>query len=295
MTALILAGLAAAVHGTADDGRVVRLHLAGPHMPRGVKTEVILPPGWCEGEQIPLVLFLHDGWGSERSFRRRGLAGQLAALMRNDLLPRAVVASPRHRGTFLMDGPRGAMESFVALDLIAALEEQFPGAGGDRSRRHVWGISLGGYGAIKLALRRPGVFGRAAALAPWVQSLTGGEPRSRGNFLHAFFLHRALDSKRGRRSMEDNDLFSLVRSADPETMPPLLIVTGGRDRWEPGALALLEELRRHGVDVAAESHPDVRHRWNDWLPLSPRVFQFLLAPDEELDTVLSEPSGAGRE
>lgn len=275
---LVLAGVAAAATAGAETGRVVRVTLTGAHMPDGVETEVILPPDWNSSESLPLVVFLHDGWGNERSFRRQGLAAQFEALVRNDLMPRAVIASPRHRGTFLMDGPRGAMESFVAHDLIPALEERFPGAGGERARRLVWGVSMGGYGAIKLALRHPEVFGRAAALAPWVQSLTGGEPRGRGNFIQRFFLRQALRSPRGEERLRENDLFHLIQTVDPAPVPPLLVVTGGRDRWAPGASVLLEEMADLGFPVATQSHPEVRHRWTDWLPLAPEVSRFLLSP-----------------
>ncbi|MCX7022828.1 MAG: transglycosylase SLT domain-containing protein [bacterium] len=149
----------------------MKIVVGGPHAAEGVATEVVLPPGWQPGQPALLMVFLHDGWGSEKSFRKHDLAAVALGMMQGGAIPPVVIASPRHRGTFIVDSPRGQMESFVAEDLVPAIEREFPGAGGSRDRRSVWGISLGGYGALKMALRHPGVYGRVAALAPWVQPL----------------------------------------------------------------------------------------------------------------------------
>lgn len=292
---LIVLGVGAAWSVMVEAGTVVRLRLAGPSMPEGVATEVALPPGWTEGEAVPLVVFLHDGWGSEQSYRRRGLAAQAWALMRAGLLPRAIVASPRHRGTFLMDGPRGAMESFLARDLIPSLEELFPGAGGERARRAVWGISLGGYGAIKMGWRHPEVFGRVAALAPWVQELTGTPGPEGGGVLQTWALSRSLGRGENRVNRDDNDLFALVHRVDAASVPDLCIITGGRDRWEPGALALIEQIYRSEMRAETVSIPSMRHRWSDWRSVTPEVMRFVLGiPDACAQLGVSGPLSGKR-
>jgi hypothetical protein len=129
--------------------RVVKTVLPGPRAPQGVRTEVVLAPGWRSGQAALLMVFLRDGCESEKSFRKHGLAA-LAPEMLRDALPPLVIASPRHRGTFTVDAPHREMESFVAAELVPALENEFPGA--SRQRRSVWGISRGGYGAVTIAL-----------------------------------------------------------------------------------------------------------------------------------------------
>jgi S-formylglutathione hydrolase len=57
------------------------------------------------------------------------------------------------------------MESYVARDLPVAIEANFPVAVG---RRGIFGHSMGGHGALVLALRNPGLYQSVSAFAPVV-------------------------------------------------------------------------------------------------------------------------------
>jgi enterochelin esterase-like enzyme len=240
-----------------------------------VPTEVVLPPGWRPGQPALLMVFLHDGWGSEKSFRRHGLAALATGMMRGGAIPPVIIASPRHRGTFLVDSPRAAMESFIAEDLVPALEAAYPGAGGSRDRRSVWGISMGGYGALKMALRHRGVFGRVAALAPWVQSLDWESYARHITWRSRRLLEPVFGRTREESRFEANDLYRIAEGADPEDAPPIYVRTGSRDRWEDGAQKLIALLRARGIAVDAASIPGARHRWSDWRAATPGVLEFL--------------------
>ncbi len=255
--------------------RAVRLLVRGPHAPAGVPTEVLLPPGWKPGEPALLMVFLHDGWGSEASFRRHGLADLAAGMMQGGAIPPVVIACPRHRGTFIVDSPRAAMESFIADDLVPDLERRFPGAGGSRARRSVWGISMGGYGALKMALRHPAVFGRAGALAPWVEPLAWERYERERTWWRRRLLEPVFGRTRAESRFEANDLFRIASAADPRPVPPLYVRTGSNDRWEPGALELVAALRGRGIAVDATSVPGARHRWSDWRRATPALLEFL--------------------
>ncbi len=270
-----LALLAPSLTLAGDSPRVVRSVLRGPHAPLGVPTEVLLPPGWRPGQPALLMVFLHDGWGSERSFRRHGLAAIASGMMEAGALPPVVIASPRHRGTFLVDSPRGAMESFGADDLVPALEREFPGAGGSAGRRSVWGISMGGYGALKIALRHPGMFGRVGALAPWVQRLSWDDYERHRTWWGRHLLEPVFGCSREESRFEANDLFRIAAEADPSKVPPVIVRTGSSDRWEAGALELVAALRARGIEVDAASAPGARHAWRDWRRTTPALLAFL--------------------
>jgi S-formylglutathione hydrolase FrmB len=221
------------------------------------------------------MVFLHDGWGSQRSLRRKGLAEVAAGMMERGELPATVIASPRIRGTFASDSPRGAMETFLAEHLVPALERRFPGAGGARERRCVWGISLGGYGALKLALRHPGAYGRAAALAPWVQPLSWESYEAERGLLGRWLLEPVFGSSREESRFEVNDLYRIGAAAEPKLVPPLYVRTGSEDRWERVALELVRQLLERGIAVDAASIPGARHDWSDWREAAPGVLRFL--------------------
>ncbi len=273
--ALALAFAAPGLARAGSSPRIVNAVFRGPHAPQGVATDVVLPPGWQPGQPALLMVFLHDGRGTQRSFRTHGLAAIATRMMREGVIPALVIASPRLKGTFIVDSPRGAMESFVADDLVPALERDFPGVGGARERRSVWGISMGGYGALKMALRHPEVFGRVAALAPWVQPLDWGSHERNRTLLSRWLLEPVFGRTREESRFEANDLYRIAGSANPAAAPPIYVRTGGSDRWEPGAEKLVEVLRQRGIAVDAASIPGARHRWRDWRAATPGVLEFL--------------------
>ena len=275
VVALALAFAAPGLARAGSSPRIVKTVLRGPHAPQGVATEVVLPPGWQPGQSALVMVFLHDGWGSERSFRRHGLAAVAMSLMQGGTIPPVIIASPRHRGTFIVDSPRGEMESFVAEDLVPALEREFPGAGGSRDRRSVWGISMGGYGALKMALRHPESYGRVAALALWVQPLAWDSYERNRTLWSRWVLEPVFGRSREESRFEANDIVLIAAAADPATVPPIYVRTGSRDRWEKGAQELVALLRGRGIAVDAASIPGAKHDWSDWRAATPAVLEFL--------------------
>ncbi|OYW30941.1 MAG: S-formylglutathione hydrolase, partial [Azorhizobium sp. 12-66-6] len=61
------------------------------------------------------------------------------------------------------------MASYVSTELPALVAAQFPA---DMSRQGIFGHSMGGHGALTLALKHPGRFKSCSAFAPIVQSST---------------------------------------------------------------------------------------------------------------------------
>ena len=246
-----------------------------PVMPEPVRVEVLLPPNWSPGASARLMVFLHDGWGNQHSLRRKGLAEIAAGMMERGELAPTVIASPRIRGTFASDSPRGAMETFLAEHLVPVLERHFPGVGGAPESRSVWGISLGGYGALKLALRHPGVYGRVAALAPWVQPLSWDAYEPNRGLLSRWVLEPVFGSSREESRFETNDLYRIAAAAEASLVPPLYVRTGSEDRWERGALELVRQLLERRIAVDAASIPGAKHDWSDWREAAPGVLRFL--------------------
>jgi enterochelin esterase-like enzyme len=272
--ALLAALLAAPALAAGVRTESVAIPAAG--MPEPVSTEVLLPPGWSPGTPARLMVFLHDGFGNQHSLRRKGLAEIAVGMMERGELAPTVIASPRIRGTFASDSPRGAMETFLAEHLVPDLERRYPGAGGVPEWRSVWGISLGGYGALKLALRHPGVYGRVAALAPWVQPLSWEQYEPNRGLLGRWLLEPVFGSSREESRFEVNDLYRIAASADPAQVPPLYVRTGSEDRWERGALELVRQLLERGIAVDAASIPGAKHDWSDWREAAPGLLRFLV-------------------
>jgi S-formylglutathione hydrolase FrmB len=121
-----------------------------------------------------------------------------------------------------------------------------------REDTFVAGLSMGGYGALKWALRQPDRFGAAASLsgALDVERILPQRPE---------IFERVFDG----RLDADDDLFSLVRAHRREDLPRLYVGCGTEDELYDGNLRFTEAAAAAGVDVRTDFRPG-RHEWELW-------------------------------
>ncbi|WP_374569726.1 S-formylglutathione hydrolase [Phenylobacterium sp.] len=129
---------------------------------------------------FPVLIWLSGLTCTEENFTTK--AGAYAAAARHGVAIAAPDTSPRGEGVaddpaydlgqgagFYVDATEAPwaahfrMESYVTADFLAVLEESFPV---DPARRSVFGHSMGGHGALTLALRHPQLFRSVSAFAP---------------------------------------------------------------------------------------------------------------------------------
>jgi S-formylglutathione hydrolase len=160
-----------------------------------MRFSVYLPPG-AEGKQLPVLFYLAGLTCSEETFMIKAGAQRVAAELGIILV--APDTSPRGAGVpgetdnwdfgvgagFYLDATAEPwsrhyrMESYI-LELREAVETNFPVRS---DRRGVFGHSMGGHGALVLALRNPDLFRSVSAFAPiaapircpWGQKAFGG-------------------------------------------------------------------------------------------------------------------------
>jgi fermentation-respiration switch protein FrsA (DUF1100 family) len=117
---------------------------------------VYIPRTFEPGKTYPLVISLHMEQSTQRQNLRQVLGADQVRPMAH---PDAVVAAPLARGTV---GYQGIAESDV-YDVVADAERRYPI---DPDRVYLTGISMGGAGALRLALTRPDVWAAVAAVCP---------------------------------------------------------------------------------------------------------------------------------
>ena len=139
----------------------------------------VFMPGEAQGP-VPYLIWLSGLTCTEDNFTTK--AGAYAYAAKAGVAIVAPDTSPRGEGVaddpaydlgqgagFYVDAvqapwaPHFRMESYVAADLIAAAEGAFALDGG---RRGIFGHSMGGHGALTLALRHPQLFRTVSAFAP---------------------------------------------------------------------------------------------------------------------------------
>jgi len=218
---------------------------AGP-----MRFSVFLPPQARAGHPVPALYFLAGLTCTEETFMFKGGAQRLAAelglaLVTCDTSPRAT----RYPGDdaawdfgagagFYVDARQPPwsetyrMETYVTCDLREAVEAGFPVS---RERRGISGHSMGGHGALTLALRHPELYESASAFAPIVapSQVPWGQK--------AFAGYLGED----RARWAEHDAVALVESGR-RTRGTLLVDQGSQDKF------LERELRPELLRAACE-------------------------------------------
>lgn len=146
-----------------------------------MKFSVYLPPQALVGAKVPAVVFLAGLTCTEETFMIKANAQRIAAELGIALI--APDTSPRGANVpgesdawdfgvgagFYLDATREPwtkhwrMESYLLTELLPMVTDKLPI---DGSRIGIFGHSMGGHGALTLALRHPGVFKSLSAFAP---------------------------------------------------------------------------------------------------------------------------------
>lgn len=133
-------------------------------------TPVYLPEGYSDARRYPVVFMLAGYTGTGMSFLNYSFGGEtlpdrLDRLIADKRMPPCIVVMPdamtRYGGSqYVNSTATGRYSDYVARELVSWVDATFATAGA--ARRAVIGKSSGGFGALSLVMRHPGVFGAAA-------------------------------------------------------------------------------------------------------------------------------------
>ena len=127
---------------------------------------VYLPDGYDTSTlRYPVLYLLHGHGGGLYDWVNLGHIQQTAdGLISHGDMPPAIIVMPDAGSTWYVDR-KEKMETAVIKDLIGDAERTFR-AMGARNGRLVGGLSMGGYGALRFAMKYPDMFAAAALLSP---------------------------------------------------------------------------------------------------------------------------------
>jgi S-formylglutathione hydrolase len=141
------------------------------------------------------------------------------------------------------------MRSYIEEELPAVIAENFPV---DMARQGITGHSMGGHGALTIALRNPGRFASVSAFAPIVApgQCPWGE-KALGGYLG-----------QDRAAWRAYDACALI--ADGARLPELLVDQGGADGFLEGQLKtdlLVKACEAAGMDATIRIQPGYDHSY----------------------------------
>ncbi len=201
-----------------------------------------------DGDGFPVLYLLHglsddhSAWLRFTSIERYATAYGVAVVM------------PQVGRSFYADEAHGHRYWTFLSEELPRVVGSFFRVSDRREDTFVAGLSMGGYGALKWALRQPERFAAAASLsgALDLDVLTVDAWR-----------HPLLDQVFDGRVGPGDDLFALLDSADPAALPALFVGCGTEDHLYPATQRFLAALEAKGVDARADLRPG-EHEWSVW-------------------------------
>jgi len=241
-------------------------------MARDMQYSVYLPDGYDAEAALPypVIYLLHGLGGSERDWPNVGRAGKTAdRLIAAGQLRPVVIVMPDGEDGWYVDsasyGGPGNYETYIQRDLQDYAERRY-GVGGAQDRRAVAGLSMGGYGAVRLAFKFPERYAAAVSLSGAI--VTNGSPDRPVTEQQVKLFRGAFGTPFDVTAFNRQNVFSLLdtlESAPKDRRPRILLTVGDDDYFKlyKGAfatfLALKERKLPHELRVT-----DGNHSWKLW-------------------------------
>ena len=223
----------------------------------GVQTRmhVLLPQRLAVGKAKTLYL-LHGMSDDEGTWMRRTSIERYA-----EEKGLAVVMPDGGLGWYT-DMYRGlAWFKFISKELPALCRRFFPILSDKREDTYIGGNSMGGYGALKCALRAPRTFSRVISLSGALDAadtaINNTVPATRRYWEDVFGPAEDV-------SGSENDLFAAATAlTDPALRPRIYMWCGTEDFLYAQNIRMRDHLRALGYDLMYEESPG-DHQWRYW-------------------------------
>jgi S-formylglutathione hydrolase FrmB len=227
-----------------------------------------LPPSYAKGDKkYPVLYFLHGLNENEKRWSTRGEADLLLdRLVADGKIGEFIVAIPYAATSFYTNargGRKEPWEDYIVREFIPAVESGNRVAAA-RGTRGIGGISMGGYGALKIAMKHPELFGSAsahsAALIPDLnKAIVPGRllERFRSLFDQIFGINTDFDY------WEENNPLALVRNTARLQNMRIYVDCGTEDDYgfQEGLKVLDETLSKASYPHEAHLYPG-NHGWD---------------------------------
>jgi enterochelin esterase-like enzyme len=251
-----------------------------PALDRKMNYWVYLPPDYAKSNQsYPVLYMLHGRDATSAQWKSFGLFTQADQLIRAGTIAPLIIVTPQGDFGYWMNhvdsGPRWG--DYVTQDLIGHIDATYRTLP-DRAHRAIGGVSMGGHGAIQLALNHPALFAVVGGHSPVFRNQAQALP---------FFGTGAEYRKR--------DPVSLVRARPQALSFALWLDMGTSDPWIESTAAFHALLTADKIAHSWHTGPG-RHEadyWERHIPAYLRWYDAALhnaaKPVEEVESAKDVP------
>ncbi len=246
-------------------GRCDTLNIVTRHVPSPAPVTVVVPEKYLSaGDTCRYnVVYLLHGYGDDYTGYAKGMPLDSLADRHQ-----VIFVCPDGLTSWYWDSPVDTtmqMESYIIHDLIPTIDSRLRTVA-DRTGRSIAGLSMGGHGAMWLAMRHKDLFAATA-------SMSGGLDISRPEFKEYWEMWRWLGPQEENRQLwRRHTALSLVPTLNPDELD-MMVVCGDEDFFFKVNQRFHYALENRGIAHRYEISPG-GHTWDYWSRMLPRILDF---------------------
>ena len=245
---------------------VEKLELHSSTLDRSLSVNVLRPDALSDGP-LPVVFLLHGygGGASDWLGGGRAKATAEAVFSAEGAVPMLLVMPGVGNSWYVNSEKYGAVETALVEDIVPEIDRRYP-TDARAERRFVVGLSMGGYGVLRLAVAYPEKFSAAAAFSPAIFDDVS-RPEDFPGFQIKFFAG-AFGSPFDVDRFNSRNIFRPLQDLTERAggrKSAFYLMTGDHDGlglWD-GTLKFFYALRRARLPVELRVH-DGNHEWRLW-------------------------------
>lgn len=222
---------------------------------RDMHYRVLLPSSYESGGRFPSLYLLHGIYGDYKNWDTRT---KLEDYVRN---LNFLIVMPDAGNSWYTNSatvPQDKFEDYIVKDLISDVDEKYRTIH-DGHARAIAGLSMGGYGAIKIGVKYPELFALAGSLSGAFNGptdLAKRRPDFRQNLLEVF-------GPEASHTRSENNISFLLNGTHQVPYPYFYLTCGTSDFTLDANRALVQELSSKKIPYEYHETPGA-HTWEYW-------------------------------
>ena len=223
---------------------------------REMHYRVLLPVNYdASARRYPTLFLLHGLYGDYKNW---STLTSLAKYARN---LNVIIAMPDAGNSWYVDSATNSAdkyEAYIVEDFIREIDARYR-TKPERSARAIAGLSMGGYGAVKFALKYPDQFSFVGGISAALDA-AGDLDETHSEFREG--LRKAF-GEAGNPARQQNDVFPLLAAADMKALPYFYLDCGADDMFLGVNHRLAARLQQMKIPYEFHEMPG-GHEWNYW-------------------------------
>lgn len=231
-----------------------------------------------KNRKYQVLYLLHGAYGDYTDWMR------LTSIEKYAQNHKLAVVMPSAANSFYEDMFRGSdYLTYLTEELPKFVSSVFP-ISTRREDTFTAGLSMGGYGALRLAFTKPEQYAACASLSGAID-IVGCKMQNDSGAVDGPFLWDSILEDADKLEGSDADLFALIEKQKTlgKVLPRVFQSCGTEDFIYPLNISAHAKLLGAGVDLTYEEHPGI-HDWDYWDTHIQRVLDWLPLANDSVET-----------